>query len=108
MPNQLAEVTSQINVLLEEIERGANPDIAQLEETLTDGYAWALSLDAECSRLERQISENAENLDHGSTEKRARELSVLARRLAGSRRDLESLRGLLATLRTGVQEAKVA
>ncbi len=41
--------------LLHSLESGRHPGRARLEETLTDGYAWALTLDAECARLERDL-----------------------------------------------------
>jgi hypothetical protein len=108
MRNELATVTDRINLNLARIERGDYPDQAQLEETLTDGYAYALSLDAECDRLERRLSEHAVALDPDSSVEQARELSTLARLLARRRRQLETLRDLLADLRAGVQEARVA
>jgi hypothetical protein len=108
MRNELALVIDRINLLLGRIERGDYPDRARLEDTLTDGYAWALKLDAECARLERRIAEYAAELTGESTDERARELSSLARLLGRRRRELESLRGLLTILRAGVQEARVA
>jgi hypothetical protein len=104
----LAATTDQINVLLDRIERGDYPDRARLEETLTDGYAWALKLDAECGKLERRISANAERLAEESNEERARELSALARLLTRRRHERDALRNLLVVLRTGAQEARVA
>jgi hypothetical protein len=108
MRHDLASITDRIHVLLARIERGDYPDQARLEDTLTDGYAWALSLDAECDRLERRISEHAAELSAGSSVEQARELSGLARLLAHRRRELDALRDLLAVLRAGVQEVRVA
>jgi hypothetical protein len=99
----LASTTDRINILLDEIERGDYPERARIEETLTDGYAWALTLDAECGRLERRISANAEQLAQESNEERARELSALARLLTRKRRERDSLRSLLGVLRSGTQ-----
>ena len=105
----LASTTDRINALLARIERGDYPERARLEETLTDGYAWALKLDAECGRLERLISANAEQLAQESSEERARELSALARLLTHRRSERDSLRNLLVALRSGAaQEARVA
>jgi hypothetical protein len=104
----LSSTTQRINVLLERIERGDYPERARLEETLTDGYAWALKLDAECGRLERRISADAEQLAHESSEERVRELSTLACLLTNRRRERDSLRNLLVVLRSGAQEARVA
>jgi hypothetical protein len=107
MPS-LAATTDRINVLLERMASGDYVEREPLEETLTDGYAWALELDAECGRLERRISVQAERLAHEAGEEQARELSALARLLTCKRRELHSLRELLAGLRTGVQQARVA
>lgn len=106
MPN-LAATTDRINTLLDRIESGDYPERERLEETLTDGYAWALKLDAECGRLERLIALNAERLAEETSEERARELSALARLLTHRRNERDSLRGLLTVLRSGVQEARL-
>jgi hypothetical protein len=108
MRHDLASITDRIHVLLARIERGDYPDQARLEDTLTDGYAWALSLDAECDRLERRISDHAAELSADGSTEQARELSGLARLLARRRRELDALRELLAVLRAGVQEVRVA
>lgn len=104
----LAATTDRIHVLLDGIERGEHPDRPRLEETLTDGYAFALTLDAECRRLERSISVRAELLAHGGGEDEARELSALARSLTRRRGELESLRELLVILKSCAREPKVA
>lgn len=108
MPNQLASVRERLEDMLSALEEGHDPGRIVLENTLTDGYAWALKLDAECSRLERSIGTLASELDHSSGERQARELSSAARRLARSKRDLAALRSLLSALRTEAAEAKVA
>jgi hypothetical protein len=104
----LAATTDRINVLLDRIEQGDYPDRARLEETLTDGYALALKLDAECGNLERRISANAEQLANEPAEELARELSSLARMLNRRRNERDALRNLLVVLRSGVQQARVA
>jgi hypothetical protein len=103
---ELVSVTDRINLALDEIERGHFPDRGGLEATLTDGYAWALTLDAECDRLERRISERTVDLGDDGGVEQARELSALARLLARRRRELHAFRGLLANLRAGIQEAQ--
>jgi hypothetical protein len=108
MGNDLAAVTERINALLVRTEGGEYPDRARLEDTLTDGYACALSLDAECDRLERRIAGHAAELTTGSSEDLARDLSAQARLLGRRRRELDSLRGLLVVLRAELQEARVA
>jgi hypothetical protein len=106
--SQLESVTDRINLLLARLERGDHPDRARLEDTLTDGYACALSLDAECERLERRIAEHAAELTSESADEHAQELSAQARLLGNRRKELHALRDLLAHLRAGVQEARVA
>jgi len=106
--HELASVTDHIKSLLDQFERGENPDRAGVEHTLTDGYAWALALDAECGRLERRISQRAADLGHEDSVEQVRDLSALARLLARRRRELASLRELLSVLRAGVQQARVA
>lgn len=105
MRNELATVTDRINLLLARIERGDYPDRARLEDTLTDGYACALSLDAECDRLERRLSEHAAALDADTSVEQARELSTLARLLARRRAELETLRELLTSARSAAAAA---
>lgn len=104
MPTKLATVNDRITTMLDEIEAGRHPGRAAVEEMLTDGYAWALSLDGECARLERRISDKAVELSEGSGEEPALELSALASLLSRRRAQLAELRSLLATLRDGVRE----
>jgi hypothetical protein len=106
--HQLPSITDRIHGLLARIECGDYPDLALLEDTLTDGYACALSLDAECDRLERRIGERAGRLGEESSAAQARELSALVGLLAVRRRELEALRDLLGVLRAGTQQARVA
>ncbi len=108
MPNELTSVTDRITVLLEELESGQAPDRARLEHTLTDGYACALKLDGECSRLERRLAEVAALFGRDGRDEQAQELSRLARRLTRRRRDLADLRELLTALRVGRAQARVA
>ncbi len=107
MPNQLASVTERLEGLLSTLEAGHDPGRMRLENTLTDGYAVALKLDAECSRLERAIGALACDLDHAIGEQQARELSRTARKLARSKRELVGLRSLLSALRAEAAEAEV-
>jgi hypothetical protein len=104
VPTKLAAVNDRITSMLDEIGAGRHPGRAAVEEMLTDGYAWALSLDGECTRLERRISDKAVELSEGAGEEPALELSALASLLSRRRNQLAELRGLLATLRDGVRE----
>jgi chromosome segregation ATPase len=79
----MGELLDMINALM----RASSGDLTELESTLTDGYAEALSLEAEGRRLERRISELAV------------ELSTMAKRLEGNAGDLGQLRAVLVDLR---------
>jgi hypothetical protein len=72
---------------------------AQLERTLTDGYASALSLEAERLRLERRIGEVAAQVSERNKQIKADELADLSLRLSRASGDLRHLRRLLVTLR---------
>ncbi|HEY2072497.1 MAG TPA: hypothetical protein VGG88_02860 [Gaiellaceae bacterium] len=74
----------------------AAPTLARLEATLTDGYAEALALEAERSRIERRIGEVAGRVDHqaGVSE----EIIALARRLTHAEGELGHLRAMLRRL----------
>jgi chromosome segregation ATPase len=74
-------------------------DLAQIERTLTDGYARALELETERSRLERRIAQVTQGIEHGDPAENARELVSLTRRLDGNAGTLAKLRGVLAELR---------
>ncbi len=72
--------------------------LEKLERMLTDGYAEALSLEAETFRLEKRVSVAARQLVDGDSEK-VGELSSLTRLLDGCAGELAALRALLAELR---------
>ncbi len=81
-------------------------DLTQIERTLTDGYAEALSLQAERWRIERRIAEVTQGIDRGDTAKNARELASLAKRLDGNEGMLAALRGVLADLRRHADDVR--
>ena len=99
--------TEAIPALLDEIdELLAEPTpseepatLARLERTLTDGYAHALSLEAERLRLERRMSELAGELHDGNQEQKAEELVKVSRRISSAGAEIERLRATLAQLR---------
>src|SRR5438093_553672 len=75
---------------------GASTELAEVEHTLTDGYASALALEGERWRIEKKIGELALRLkDPGE----AKELHTLALRLSSTEEELARLRGLLSALR---------
>jgi hypothetical protein len=73
-------------------------DPARLERTLTDGYARALSLEAERRRLEKQIGVLTATVGSGDAAAR-RELATLVRRVKRQEGDLGLLRDQLGRLR---------
>jgi hypothetical protein len=83
-------------------------DLDSIERTLTDGYAHALSLEAEKWRLERRLTQVAQGIEGGDTQAKARELSSLAERLDGNQGELETLRGVLADLRRHADGLRIA
>ncbi len=99
----MTELLDQINALISAPTR--DPDA--IERTLTDGYAHALSLEAEKWRLEKQIKEVAQGLQRGDTAKKAREIASLANRVEGSVGDLNALRSVLAELRRHADAVRV-
>jgi chromosome segregation ATPase len=82
-------------------------DLDEIERTLTDGYAHALSLEAEKWRLQKRIAEVAQGLQRGDTAEKTHELSALAERLDGNEGDLAQLRARLADLRRHADDVRV-
>jgi hypothetical protein len=99
----MTELLDKIHALIE-----TSGDLVLIERTLTDGYAYAHSLEAERWRLEKRISEGAQDLQRGDLAENAVELSTLARRLDGNADDLAELRTLLAELRRHADDVRVA
>jgi ABC-type phosphate transport system auxiliary subunit len=91
----MTELYDQISALVD----ASAPDLGQVERTLTDGYAHALSLEAEQWRLEKRRAEVAGQIHRGDTATMAAELAEIARRLDGTETDLVRLRAALAKLR---------
>jgi hypothetical protein len=91
------------DALLEEISAllAAGDDVddpARLERTLTDGYARALSLEAERRRLLKQIGHLTATVEDGDAAAR-RELAALVRQVKRQEIGLGMLRAQLGTLR---------
>jgi hypothetical protein len=100
----MTDLLEKINTLIDT----STGDVDEIEHTLTDGYAQALSLEAERWRLERRVSEVAHEIERGDVAAKARELSTLATRLDGNAGDLRKLRARLADLRRLAVDARVA
>jgi hypothetical protein len=86
----------EITTLLAADEEGDDPE--RLERTLTDGYARALSLEAERRRLQKQIGELTVTAGDGDAASR-QELAGLIRRMKRQEGDLGLLRAQLGRLR---------
>ena len=85
--------------LLRMPENGAGaPSIDAIETTLTDGYAEALALQAERSRIERRLGEVARDAGEVSAHSVAAELSELSERIKAVDGELARLRALLHEL----------
>jgi hypothetical protein len=82
-------------------------DLDQIERTLTDGYACALSLEAERWRLERRVTGLSQGIEDGDLADNVRELAAVAKRLERNGRDLTKLRGLLSELRSYADDVRV-
>jgi ABC-type phosphate transport system auxiliary subunit len=108
--------TEAIPALLEQIDEllaeppltGEAQTLARLERTLTDGYAYALVLEAERWRLEQRMSELAGELHEGNQELKSRELAQLSRRLSTNGTALTGLRSTLMRLRARASAVRAA
>lgn len=78
---------------------------ADVERTLTDGYARAHSLEAEQMRIERRISKIAGEMSERNRDPKADELAELSLRLSRASTDLRHLRELLASARRATSAA---
>jgi hypothetical protein len=85
---------------------GADHDVGELERLLTDGYAEALSIEAETLRLDKRLVAATRELGDGSVD-RAHELTTLAHERDERNRELAALRRLLAELRTHTESLRV-
>ena len=83
------------------------PSAASIERTLTDGYAYALALEAESWRLERRMTELTSRLSEDAGDAIG-ELTMLGRRLSHANGELSGLRSVLAVLRERVYRAEAA
>lgn len=99
-PEAIPALLEQIDELLAEPRSEGEPaTLARLERTLTDGYAYALALEAERWRLEQRLSELAGELHEGDQDEKSQELAQISRRLSSNESVLEDLRSTLARLR---------
>jgi tRNA C32,U32 (ribose-2'-O)-methylase TrmJ len=78
------------------------------EKTLMDGYARALELEGERSRLERRLAELTNSLSEGRESERLPELRSLRERIATADAEVSHLRTALSTVRRRVSAASAA
>jgi predicted nucleic acid-binding Zn-ribbon protein len=99
---------AQITALLEAATDERGPSAERIEDTLTAGYAVALTLEAERLRIERRIAEVAAKLGDEESALRTKELTVLSERLAKADKELVHLRTALVTLKNQARAARRA
>jgi hypothetical protein len=95
----LSPLLDEIETLLSEPPAGGDEAVARVEQTLTDGYARALALEAERWRIERRLAEVVRLAARGSAQDSADELAELSGRLEHADADLRLLRDRLGSLR---------
>ena len=83
------------------------PSLDAIESTLTDGYAEALVLEAERSRIERRLGQVARDAGEVSAHSVAAELAQLSERLDAADEEIARLRSLLRSLQ-GVRRRRRA
>jgi hypothetical protein len=98
------DLLERIRALLDAIAEGARLPRNEVEPTLTDGYARALELDAECLRLEHRIAKLTRRVADGH-EVPPGKLSGLLRRLHDTEQRGSDLRAVLEPLRELVAKA---
>ncbi len=92
-------VLQRIEALLDAPATGAAaPSLESLEEILTDGYAEALALEAERSRIERRFGEVARTVEEPAPIGVTDELLALAKRLTHADAEIGRLRAVLQRL----------
>ena len=91
----------EIAELLRMPEEGTGaPTLDAIETKLTDGYAEALALEAERSRIERRLGEVVKDAGEVSAHSTAAELADLSGRLETADGELARLRTLLRNLQS--------
>jgi hypothetical protein len=98
------ELLDRIQALIDAYAAGVGLPRNEVEPTLTEGYARALALDAECLRLEQRIDRLTREVAEGR-EIPSGKLSGLLKRLHDTEQESADLRALLAPLREVVAKA---
>jgi hypothetical protein len=99
------DLLERIRALIETIAADSGlPRRSDVEPTLTEGYARALELDAECLRLGQRIDRLTRDMSEGRSVPTAK-LSGLLKRLYETEQESSDLRELLVPLREVVAKA---
>ena len=89
---------------IEDLLNDASSSLASVEDTLTEGYAKALALEARRLRLERRLGEVARD----ATPDHADEIRALGSQLIDADGELARLRSLLGTLHDRARELRAS
>jgi hypothetical protein len=89
---------------IEDLLADAEPSLADVEETLTQGCAEALAIEAERLRIERRLGEVARN----ATAEQTAEIRLLGTRLTSADGELHRLRTVLGALRDRARVLRAA
>jgi hypothetical protein len=98
------ELLDRIQALIDGSAAGVCLHRKDVEATLTEGYARALQLDAECLRLEQRINRLTRDVAEGRQIPSAKLADLLTQRQETEQQTAE-LRALLAPLREAVAQA---
>lgn len=104
MADELDLLVERIRALMDANAQGAGLPRSEVEPTLTEGYARALELDAQCLRLEHRIDRLTREVAEGREVPRGKLAGFLRRLHETEQRSIE-LRALLAPLRELVAQA---
>jgi len=98
-------MTTLVDTIQELLDGAPTPSLRSLEDTLTSGYAHALTLEGQRLRIERRLRELVRT---ERTSASVEEIADLTERLDDTDVDLAHLRAMLATLRKHVYDPSVA
>jgi hypothetical protein len=96
---RLPGVLTEIRFLLDAPASAEQPPRDVVEDTLTNGYAYALALEGERLRIERRLRALLRAEPGLSARVRMEEIAELSRLLAAAEGELAGLRSLLSSLR---------
>jgi hypothetical protein len=101
-------MTEDTRLLIERVSALLEDSAADVEGTLTDGYARALALEAERVRLERRFSELSGAIADDRGQDRLPELRSVRQHLSRTEEELARLRSVLAVVRKRIRVARIA